>query len=96
MINSPATDLATVNEMLKRSVSISQRLDVREIVLVFDEAIYAKAQMIRWKEDELTRRIVIRLGEFHTVMSYCSAIGKIFKDAGLKVNVYLPVAVRVN
>ena len=96
VINSPATDLATVNEMLKRSVSISQRLDVPEIVLVFDEAIYAKAQMIRWKEDELTRRIVIRLGEFHTVMSYCSAIGKIFKDAGLKVNVYLPVAVRVN
>ena len=88
VINNPATDLATVNEMLKRSLSISQRLDVPEIVLVFDEAIYAKAQMIRWKEDEFIKRTVIRLGEFHTLMSYCSGIGKIFKDAGLKVNIY--------
>ena len=87
VINNPATDLATVNKMLKRSVSISQRLDVPEIVLVFDEAIYAKAQMIRWK-DEFIKRTVIRLGEFHTLMSYCSGIGKIFKDAGLKVNIY--------
>jgi hypothetical protein len=52
VIDSPATDLATVNEMLKQSVSISQRLELPEIVLVFDEAIYAKAQMIRWKEEE--------------------------------------------
>jgi hypothetical protein len=40
VIDSPATDLATVNEMLKQSVSISQRLELPEIVLVFDEAIY--------------------------------------------------------
>ena len=26
---------------------------------------------------------MIKLGDFHTVMSFCSAIGKIFKDAGL-------------
>lgn len=83
MIDSPATD---VNEMLRQSVPISQRLNVPEIVLVFDEAIYAKARIIRWKEDELTKRIAIRLGEFHTIMSYCSGIGKIFKDSGLKVN----------
>jgi hypothetical protein len=85
VIDSPATDLATVNEMLKQSVSISQRLELPEIVLVFDEAIYAKAQMIRWKEEEFINRIVVRLGEFHTIMSYCSGIGKIFQDAGLKV-----------
>ena len=85
VINSPATDLSTVNEMLKQSVSISQRLELPEIVLVFDEAIYAKAQMIRWKEEEFRNRIVVRLGEFHTIMSYCSGIGKIFQDAGLKV-----------
>ena len=84
MIDSPATQLATVNELLKCSVSISERLQVNEIVIVLDEAIYAKAHMIRWKE-EFKNRIVIRLGEFHTIMSFCSAIGKIFKDAGLKV-----------
>ena len=38
VINNPATDFTTVNKMLKRSMSISQRLDIPEIVLVFDEA----------------------------------------------------------
>ena len=41
--------------------------------------------MIRWKEEEFMSKIVVRLGEFHTIMSYCSGIGKIFKDAGLQV-----------
>ena len=59
VIDSPATDLATVNEMLKQSLSISQRLQLPEIVLVFDEAIYSKAQMIRWKEEEFTNQIVV-------------------------------------
>ncbi len=85
VIDSPATELATVSELLKRSISISERLQLNEIVIVLDEAIYAKAQMIRWKE-EMKSRIVIRLGEFHTIMSFGSAIGKILKDAGLKVS----------
>ena len=41
--------------------------------------------MIRWKEKEFMNKIVVRLGEFHTIMSHCSGIGKIFKDAGLQV-----------
>ena len=56
-----------------------------EIVLVFDEELYAKAQMLRWKNEEYKNRLVIRLGDFHTIMSFCSAIAKIFKDAGLEV-----------
>ena len=86
VIDAPVTDLSTVNTLLRHSVSICQRLQVPEVVLVFDEAIYAKAQMIRWKHDELKKRLVIRLGDFHTVMSFCSAISKIFKDAGLQVS----------
>ena len=86
VIDAPVTDMSTVNTLLRHSVSICQRLQVPEVVLVFDEAIYAKAQMIRWKHDELKKRLVIRLGDFHTVMSFCSAISKIFKDAGLQVS----------
>ncbi|XP_028411727.1 uncharacterized protein LOC114534480 [Dendronephthya gigantea] len=84
VIDAPVTDMATVNTLLRHSVSICQRLQIPQIVLVFDEAIYAKAQMIRWKDDELKERLVIRLGDFHTVMSFCSGISKIFKDAGLQ------------
>ena len=86
VIDAPVTDMATVNAVLKHSVSISQRLNLPEIVLVFDEAVYAKAQMIRWKEEDFRNRLVVRLGEFHVIMSFCSGIGKIFKDAGLKVS----------
>ena len=86
IIDAAISDMSTVNEVLKRSVSISQRLEIPEIVLVFDEAVYSKAQMIRWKDQDYTNRLVIRLGEFHIIMSYCSAIGKIFKDAGLQVS----------
>ena len=52
VIDAPVTDLATVNALLKHSVSICQRLQLPEIVLVFDEALYAKAQMLRWKNEE--------------------------------------------
>ena len=45
--------------------------------------------MIRWANEEFKKRLVIRLGDFHTVMSFCSAIGKIFKDAGLQVSILL-------
>jgi hypothetical protein len=71
VVDAPVTDMATVNEILRHSVSICQRLQLPEIGLVFDEAIYSKAQMIRWKDEELKKRLVIRFGEFHTVMSFC-------------------------
>ena len=85
VIDAPGTDIATVNTLLKHSMSICDRLNLPEIVLVFDEAIYSKAQSIRWNDEELKKRLVIRLGNFHTIMSFCSAIAKIFKDAGLQV-----------
>ena len=85
VIDNPATDMATINAILKKSVSICERIQIPEIVVVFDEAIYAKVQMLRWKEVEFNACVVVRLGEFHTIMSFCSGIGKVFKDAGLKV-----------
>ena len=59
--------------------------------MVFDEAVYAKVQQVRWKEEAFInrfQRFVVRLGEFHyfhTIMTYLSAVSKIFEDGGLKV-----------
>ena len=55
------------------------------MVLVFDEAVYAKIQHIRWMDSAYKSRFIVRLGEFHTIMSFCSAIAKRFQDAGLQV-----------
>ena len=81
--------MSTVNALLKHIVSTCNHLNLPEIVLAFDEAIHAKAQMIRWANEEFKKRLVIRLGDFHTVMSFSSAIGKIFKDAGTQVSILL-------
>ena len=51
-------------------------------MLVFDLAIYAKAQEIRWNDPSLVKRTAIRLGEFHTAKSFLAIIGKRFRDAG--------------
>lgn len=76
--------MSTVNTILKRNVQIADQLELDHIVLVFDQAIYAKAQQIRWKDNDFTQRTVIRLGEFHTCMSYLGILGKRFGDAGLQ------------
>lgn len=84
VIEASPTEMSTVNTILKRSVQIADQLELEHIVLVFDQAIYAKVQQIRWKDDDFIQRIVIRLGEFHTCMSYLSILGKRFGDAGLQ------------
>ena len=89
VIDAPVTELSTVFTLLNKSMAIANKLCLPEIVLVMDEAVYAKAQVIRWRNEEIMNKVVIRLGAFHTVMSYCSGISKIFKDAGLQVSVIL-------
>ena len=66
-------------------VAICSKLNLPEITLVFDEAIYSKVQMIRWGNDIFKKRLVVRLGDFHCIMSFTSAIGKIYQYAGLQV-----------
>ena len=46
VIEHPPTDLATVKEIINQSLLISDRLQLGEITLIFDQAIYCKAQLI--------------------------------------------------
>ncbi|KAK6168598.1 hypothetical protein SNE40_019797 [Patella caerulea] len=84
VIEASPTDMTTVNTILIKSVSVADSFQLSNILLVFDQAIYAKAQQIRWKDPELSKRLVIRLGEFHTTMAFLAIIGKVYKDAGLQ------------
>ena len=78
------TDPSVVNCILTRSVDISDKLDLPAIVVVMDEAVYAKAQQIRWQDEVLQSRLVLRLGEFHLAMTFLGTIGKRFQDGGLR------------
>jgi predicted DNA-binding ribbon-helix-helix protein len=84
VIEASPTEYSTVNMILTNSVKLANQLQLESMVVVFDQAIYAKAQIIRWKDPVLTSKLVIRLGEFHTMMSYLGILGKRFGIAGFQ------------
>ena len=83
-VNAPATDLGTVYKVLLQSLKIMQALDLNAIVCVFDQALYAKACEVVWKNPDNFHPIVLRMGVFHTICTMLAVIGKRFGDAGLR------------
>ena len=84
VIDASPTEYSTINTILKRSTEIADKLQLLYVTLVFDEAVYAKIQHVRWKNDTYYNRFIVRLEEFHAIMSFLSAVSKIFEDGGLK------------
>lgn len=76
--------MSTVFEILNQSLKIKETLKLQAIVVVFDQALYAKATEIKWKHTERFESIVLRMGVFHTICTFLGIIGKRFQDAGLK------------
>ena len=66
-IDSPATAMNTIFEVLMKARQTKDELKLRHVVVVFDQAIYAKAVEIMWKHRDLFTDIVRRLGAFHTI-----------------------------
>ena len=84
VIDGSPTDLSTVLTILQKRIQIADKLELEAIVIVMDPAIYSKAQLIRWKNAQFMKKLVICLGAFHTAMSFLGCIGKRFRDAGLQ------------
>ena len=59
------------------------QLGQQDAIVVFDQAIYAKALKVIWQNQEQFDRLVLRMGTFHTICAFMAAIGKRFGDAGL-------------
>ncbi|PIK39062.1 hypothetical protein BSL78_24089 [Apostichopus japonicus] len=83
-INAIPTEYDTLHTVLQKSLKIADKSSVNTVVVVMDEATYAKAQQIRWTSEVFRNRIVMRLGEFHVSMAYLACIGSRFGDAGLR------------
>ena len=83
-IDAPATDMDTDHEVLVQSLKIKNTLKFKSIVLVFHQALYAKATEFQWKQSERFKEIVLRMGVFHTACTLLSIIGKRFQDRGLR------------
>lgn len=63
---------------------MADRFELDHAVVVFDQVVYAKAQIVRFLNHIIQTRLVPRLGEFHTVMTFLGVLGKRFGDAGMK------------
>lgn len=62
--------------VLKNAAAMTKPLPQHEVVVVFDQAVYAKAQEILWKGEAALSHIVVRLRGFHTTMTPLAMIGK--------------------
>ncbi|XP_078353866.1 uncharacterized protein LOC144638547 [Oculina patagonica] len=83
VIEASPTELPTVYTVLQRSLQMAQQLGQRDVIVVFDQAIYAKALEVLWQNKDQFQRLVVRIGSFHTICAFFAAIGKRFGDAGL-------------
>ena len=84
VIEASPTQLSTVNHILESALAVVEKLQCESVMVVMDQAIYSKAQQIRWCRPELQSKLALRLGEFHTAMCFLSAIGKRFALSGLE------------
>ena len=76
--------MSTVTEVLTQALKIKESLGLKEIVCIFDQALYAKAADITWKHPDKFQPIVLRIGVFHTICNFLGITGKRFLDAGLR------------
>ena len=83
-IDAPATELSTVYEIMNQSNLMMEQLHLERIVVVMDQALYAKTTEIAWKHREKYARIVLRMGTFLSIMTLLAIIGKRFQDGGLR------------
>ena len=60
--------MSTVYKLSSRSVSIADQLEQTSVVVALDQAIYATASEIIWKERALFSRGTLVMGGFHTAM----------------------------
>lgn len=83
VIDANSTELPTVNTILEHSMKMADELGQKDVIIVLDQTIYAKALEIIWQQQDHFKRVVLRMGSFHLICAFLAAIGKRFADAGL-------------
>ena len=97
-IDSSATDLKTAYEVLCRSAEIRsaeirsaeirsaeiRRLSLRAVICVFDQAFYAKAMEVYWKNKDIFQNVFLMSRGFHLLMMRLGIVGVRYGDAGFR------------
>lgn len=69
---------------MSRGCEIKDRLQLKAVVCVFDQAFYAKAMEIFWKHTSLFKGFVIMMGGFHLLVMLLGIIATRFGYASLQ------------
>ena len=83
-LDAPATAMCTIYYMMERSLQIKDQLNLKSIVCIYDQAIYAKAYQIKCKEHEKFQDLFLMMGTFHIILTFLAVISSRFKDASLR------------
>ena len=83
-LDSPATELLTAYEVVCLGYEIKERLKLKAVACVFDQAFYAKAMEAFWKHEAQFEGLVIMMGGFHLLMIMLAITGSRFADAVLR------------
>ena len=84
IIPSSPTEYSTVYTVMKTVQNMMKDLQQKHTVLTFDEAIYCKAKEIQWRSNDEFKDTVIRLGGFHTALTFIAVIGKRYEESGIE------------
>ena len=76
--------MSTVYYMMEKLLKIKSQLNVKSIICVRDQTIYAKAYQINCKEPTKFQDVFLMMGTFHFILTFMSVLVARFKDARLK------------
>ena len=83
-LDAPATAMCTIYYMMERSLQIKDQLNLKSIVCVYDQMIYANAYQIKCKAQEKFQDLFLMMGTFHIILTFLAVIYSRFKDVGLR------------
>ena len=83
IIQAPASDLDTLNTVVKRVLHISKSMNQQHVILTVDEALYPKLLELKWSVDEYKDILIPCLGGLYIVMNFLRVIGQHMADSGL-------------
>ena len=84
MVSAPAIEFNTVYTVLIYLQSMFQSLNQDWTYVVYDKAMYCKAQTIKWKNPDEFPSDYIEMGGMHRAMNFMGDIGHIMQESGFE------------
>ena len=84
MIPASATEFNTVYTMMKVFQRLFRALGQEWTYVTYDEAIYSKAQMIKWRNMDEFKDDEMDMGGMHRAMNFMGDIGKVMEESGFE------------